>query len=136
MKCSYFYSNSAIHFLFTKQVEQLEFPYQIKKDHLVDQCDLTGTERFTNLFQRYMKYLFLESTIALISCSCKVSHKPNERLKKEPFEFSESVLNTLHLLNCKKLVVKFFVRNTSASDIWCFRHQFRIYTFSKIRLCF
>ena len=23
-----------------------------KKDHLVDQCDLTGTERFTNLFER------------------------------------------------------------------------------------
>ena len=92
-------------------------------------------ERFTNLFERYMKYLFLESTIALICCSCKVSHKPNERLKKEPFEVSEFVLNTLHLLNCKKLVVKFFVRNTSTSGIWCFRHQFRIYTFSKIRLC-
>ena len=23
-----------------------------KKDHLVDQCDLTGTERFSNLFER------------------------------------------------------------------------------------
>ena len=45
LKCSYFYSISAIHFLFTKQVEQLEFPYQMKKDHLVDQCDLTETAR-------------------------------------------------------------------------------------------
>ena len=58
-------------------MEQQEFSCQIKKDCNIDQHDLIGVEGSANLFERYMKYLFLNFSVDITSSSLELLYWEN-----------------------------------------------------------